>query len=719
MDEDVKESRRRFKEAKEAISHIHDQMREDFAFSDPSNPQQWHQAARTARERDSRPCMTFDQTNQYILQVVNDARQNKPSIKVRGVSGDADVKAADALQGLIMHIEDASRAAIAYDTAIEHAARVGLGFIRITTEITNPALNQKEIRIKRVHNPFSVVLDPGWTEPDGSDAMYGYIEHMMSREEFERQYPKADVAEAVAGDDWCTRDMVRVVDEFNIEEDEVETYIVIGPNGRMELSDVDYDALSQQMGGPVPYVGKYKKKNKVQTWRIMSGVEIIEESEFPASFVPLVPVIGNESWTENGNKRWLCGMVRRMMDPARAYNYERSAYIETVALQPKAPFIMSKEAAEGFEDMWANANSSNLAALYFNENDDDGKPITGRPQRQNPPTVATAFAQGAIMARDDLQASIGMYRSNLGAPSNAVSGRAKMQDQREGDTATFHYIDNGNRSISHVGRIALQMIPKIYDTKRAQRILGEDGASSQIIIDPSSEVAARVQQQPPRQGQQSPPKPQVILNPTIGEYDVSVSTGPSYSTRRQETADALAQLIQGNPQMFGLVGDVLAKMQDWPEADKIAARLHAMLPPQVLAAESADDPQQAQAQQAAQHIQQLTQQLQQAQQMMQQMDAKIKEKANNEAQSNANDHDKNKIAAYQAETARLGVLVPADPQLAAALYQQTLQAVMGLPTPMGGLPSALPPGVPPPQIPPPPPPPQQTQGPSGPSSFPQ
>ena len=703
------DSRKRFKDAKGAMSHIHDQMREDFEFADPSNPKQWDENVRTAYERNGIPCLTFDQTNQYKLQVTNDARQNKPSIKVRGVDSQADPKVADALQGIIYHIEDASRASIAYDTAIDHAATGGLGWMRIVPEVTRPERNEQEIRIKRIADPFACVLED-WSEPDGSDSMAGYVETRLSKTQFKRLYPKENVD--LYDREWSTDDTLTLCEEFVIDEDEETRYIVLVSGERLDLSEDDYADLVQRTGQTIPYANKYKAKVRTQTWRKFSGGDILEETEFPASFIPLVPVIGNESWIDG--KRWLCGMVRRMRDPAMAYNYERSKYVQTVGLQSVAPWIGPAEAFEGYEDQWGGANADQNAYLPYNHKDGSDNPLPP-PVRQTPPTVSTAFVQGATMARDDLQASIGMYRSNLGAPSNAVSGRAKMQDQREGDTATFHYIDNLRISISHLGRIVVQMIPKIYDTKRVQRILGEDGEASQVIIDPNQDQASRTLQQPGG-------KPQLSINPNVGEYDVTVSTGPAYSTRRQETFDNLQELAK-NPQVAPLIMDMIAKMGDWPEADKIAARFKAMLPPQVLAAENADDPQ---AQMQAQQIQQMHQQLQQLQQALQAAQAQLKQKADDAAQANANDHDKNKIAAYQAETARLAALVPADPQLAAALYQQTLMAVMQLPTPMGGIPSALPAGVPPPQIPPPPPaepepatagPPQQPRGPSGPFSM--
>jgi len=697
MDSSVKEAKERFEACWSAMNDNRVRMLEDLRFSNPAKPEQWDRNAE--RARGDRPMLVFDQTNQYIAQTVNDGRQNKPSMKVRPVDDNADVKTAKALNGLLYHIQDASRADIATDTALESAARVGLGWMRVVPEVTNAETNEQEIRIKRVHDFTSIVLDDQSTEPDGSDAMDGFVMTPMSAGAFKKAFKGAKVLSFDEGG-WFRDDVVRVCEYFKVEEKTVSYLTVTDPTSgqQIDLEEDEYWKLSKAVGqGPLPYVKQWTDTQRSVKWTKLSGLEELESTDFPASHVPLIPVIGNELYIEG--KRYLCGMVRKGMDAQRAYNYARSTEIELISLQPKVPMMVSAEAVEGYEDEWGDINASGAAYVRWNALDDDGKATIPKPERVQSAQFPAAFAQLSQMARDDLQAAFGMYKSNLGAPSNAVSGRAKMQDQREGDTANFHYIDNLSRSMRHMGSIVLEMIPKIYDTKRVARILGQDGTPSQVIIDPNAP-----------QSYQRDPQGKVTINPSVGKYDVTASTGPAYATLRQEAAEQMAQLFQGNPQTFQILGDLYVKHQDWPYADEAAQRLKAMLPPQLqgMGDEAQDNPQ---LQQAMQQLQQAHQQLQQLQGVAQQMEAKLKEKDDTAKQSNANDHDRNKIAAYQAETQRLAALVPADPQLAAALYQQTLMAVMQMPTPMGAMPTALPPGVPPPQIPPPPPPPMQGQQP--------
>jgi len=357
-------------------------------------------------------------------------------------------------------------------------------------------------------------------------------------------------------------------------------------------------------------------------------------------------------------------MTRRMMDSQRAYNYERTSYIEQVALQPKAPFVIPWESVENFQDEWATANTSNRAYLPYNANDTEGRQLP-QPQRQGPPPVGASFIQGGALALSDIQASIGMYRANLGAPSNETSGRAINARQREGDTANYHYIDNLSRSIEQLGRIIVDMIPKIYDTQRVARITGDDGSIDAVKIDPDQDEAKKLTADA------------MVINPGVGVYDVRVKAGPSYTTLRQESAEAIGQILQGNPQAFAVLGPEWARMQDWPNAEKISQMLLAMAPPPVQALAQGDKgippAIQAQMQQMKQENEQLKTALQEASQKLE-TDVVA-------ALAKMEEADKDRaIDAYKAQTDRLKVTAVAmGPAEVQALVLQTLQQVLTAP----------------------------------------
>jgi polyhydroxyalkanoate synthesis regulator phasin len=67
-----------------------------------------------------------------------------------------------------------------------------------------------------------------------------------------------------------------------------------------------------------------------------------------------------------------------------------------------------------------------------------------------------------------------------------------------------------------------------------------------------------------------------------GKYDVAVDIGPGYATQRKEAAESMIEILKAFPQAAQVMGDLLAKNFDWPEADEISKRLKLLLPVEVL-----------------------------------------------------------------------------------------------------------------------------------------
>lgn len=598
-------AKERWADATDHMREQHARMLEDMRFSNPTEPRQWDDAALKLRK--GRPCLTFDRTNQFIAQVVNDGRQNKPAIHCLPADSEADEEVAEKLNGIVRHIEYVSRAGIAYDTALEHAARVGLGWIRVIPEVMRPETNEQEIRIKRVHDPLSVKLDPNSTEPDGSDAMFGFVETVMTKRAFEAAYPKKKLADWDS-EGWFGEDTVRICEEFYVEETTKNRITCQIMGQEFAMSEDEYWRVAEQMGVKPRVIKTEQVPLRSVKWCKFSGAEQLEETDFPSQFLPLIPVMGYELWIEG--KRYLCGMTRRMMDSQRFHNFAISAAYENMAQQPKAPFLLDERSLEGHEGDWAKLNSGNPAYLPYNGVDDQGNQLP-QPSRLAPPALSQGFAGLLEYSSTAMESSVGMFRANLGQSGNETSGKAIMARQREGDTANFHYIDNLSRSIEQLGRVIVDMIPRIYDTKRQARIVGEDGQQNFVQINPEMPQAAQ------KEGREI-----TAINPGVGSYDVRVKTGPSYTTLRQESAESLSNILQAAPQLLPIIGDVWVRMQDWPEADKVAKRLKAMLPPQLQQLEAEDGPEippevMAQMQGMQQQLAQLQQQLQMAGQEVQ------------------------------------------------------------------------------------------------------
>ena len=680
MDKDrYAEARERWESAVEASSEQRSRMVDDLRFSNPTDPQQWDDAILRARNTDpggARPSFVFDQTNQYISQVVNDSRMNKPQIQTVPASSGANEKVSEALDGLIRQIEYASSASIAYDTAQEHAARVGLGWFRIVPKVVDDELNAQEIRIMRVHDPLMVKYDPDFTSPDGSDQTFGFIETKMPKAQYMRQYDKKEqYVSAWNRSDWVDDDCVRIAEYFEQVEDKESNLVIDDPDNApsafddfgidrkaRSVTEDQYWDINKKTGVRLKTGGQYWSSKKRVKWSKLDGNDFLEETtDFPSQWIPLIPVMGYEIWIEG--KRYLCGMVRRMRAGQQAYNMERNAALEWMAKQAKAPFLVPWEAVSEHQAEWGTANTQDRAYLPYDHVDGEGNPIPA-PTRLAPPSLGASWQNLGQQGISDLQASVGMYRANLGAPSNETSGIAIKRREQQGDTANFHFQDNLTRSLTHAGRIIVDMIPRLYDTKRAARILGLDGKSEQVIINPGLPEPMRMEG-----------KKVVEINLQSGTYDVRCKTGPAYASLREEAADSLTKIVQSSPQLMSVLGPMWARMQDWPEAERISKLLLAMAPPAVqqLESDEAEVPPKVAAQ-----LQQMQQKIQEDEQRIAQLSEALTNAAaeHDKAEKQAADkQEEQRIKEYAAVTTRLQTVMPfMTPPEIAGIAGETFQA---------------------------------------------
>lgn len=568
-----KQARDRFSRCVEQEAGNRERALEALRFRDL---EQWPNVIKNEREHDpegARPCLVADKLNQYVHQVVNDGRQAPVSIKVRPVDDAADKEVAKVFDGIIRHIEDRSRAQLAYDTGLEQAVDGGFGYWRIVTEYVDEMSFDQDIAIKRIRNRFSVYLDPDHQEPDGSDAKYGFILDRMPRDEFKQAYPDNDPLDWETDgrifDGWVFKDDLIVAEYFRIEYDK--KTICLWDDGNVTVKGSPDDAAYTKAG--LKKLDERASRIPRVCWSKITAKEELDARDWPGKWIPIVKCSGNELDIEGKLK--LSGLVLGAMDSQRIHNYALSAFVEQVALAPRAPWVAADGQVEDYDSDWRTANRRNISVLRYKPISVD-QAIVPPPMRQPPPGIPAGWQAVLQDTEHNIEASMGMYKASIGAPSNEKSGVAIQQRERQSDTATFHYLGNRAIAVGHTGRILLDLIPKIYDTARVARILGDDGTPNTATLDPE-QPQAMVE----RRDEQG--VIQRIFNLNVGRYDVSVTVGPGYSTKRQEAAAMMAQWAQAWPDFLNRAGDLAMRAQDWPDADKIADRLKMFLPPNIQA----------------------------------------------------------------------------------------------------------------------------------------
>ena len=643
-------ARSRMTMAISAYSETRENELDDLRFFAGSPDNQWQWPADVLQTRgaaqgqtiNARPCLTINKLPQHVRHVTNEQRMNRPGIKVIPADDKADLDMAEVYNGVIRHIEYLSDADVAYDTACENQVSYGEGYVRILTEYCDETTFDQDIKIGRIRNSFSVYMDPMIQDPTGADARWCFITEDMTKAEYERMYPNAAPITTLmslgVGDQsisqWINQNTVRIAEYFYVEYEKARLNLYPGNQTAFDNTPEDR-ALRLMFGEPLRSRDSDRKRVR---WCKINGYEILEERDWAGSFIPVVRVVGNEF--EVDGRMYVSGLVRNAKDAQRMYNYWVSQEAEMLALAPKAPFIGYGGQFEGYEQQWKTANTNNWPYLEVNPDVTDGQgAVLPLPQRAQPPMASSGLLQAKAGAAEDIKSATGQYNASLGMTSNERSGKAILARQKESDVGTYHYVDNLARAIRHIGRQLIDLIPKIYDTERIARIIGEDGEPSTVKMNPTQEEPVK------KIVNQEGVVIDKIYNPGVGKYDVRVITGPGYATKRQEALESMAQLLQGNPQLWQVAGDLFVKNMDWPGAQDLAKRFQKTLDPKVLADE--DNPalsaanQQIQAMQA--EMQNMFNMLQNVQSSMEAKDIAVKEF---EAQ----------IKAYQAETQRISAV---------------------------------------------------------------
>lgn len=548
---------------------------------------QWDAASRSARERSGRPVLTVNKLPQFINQISGDIRMAQPSIEPVPVDEETDPIMTEIMSGLIRQIEYQSKAPSVYAWGAQCSIACGIGHWQIVTEYADDTTFDQDIRIRRIMDPLAVTWEAGAVEIDRSDAMECFVSEFIPEEVFKRIYKADKLPEDFPEPQghsnlnslyWRDKDTERVRVASHWWKEPVKKKIGLRMDGKViDLDKVD-PSQWQAMG--------VLKAREVQSYKIMhakmSGADYLEEpKEWIGKHIPVVPVIGNEISVDGTIIRH--GIVRFAKDPQRLYNYYRSAQAELIGTQPKAPYIGTVAMFEGLEGLWSKANVDNLPYLPYKPDPDAPG---ARPQREAPPQGSSAMYQEVQIAENDLYGTTGIYPTSLGQKSNEASGRAILARERQADTGSFIYQDNfRNGSMVRTGEILLDLIPRVYDSTRVVRIMGNDGVEKLAAIN--------MIENDPFTG------PRIVNDLSGAKFDVRVKVGSAYANAREQMFDALNELVRANPQLMQIFGDLYFESLDIPQARQLAARMKKAMPASLVGEGGQQAPQNPAAEQAA------------------------------------------------------------------------------------------------------------------------
>ncbi len=574
-------ARERFDFGREADAADRQVAEEDnrFAYAEDRDLGQWDKAAKKARKK--RPVLQWNRLPTYIHQVTNDGRQNKPSIRIAPEDQAATPETADFFQSRIRHIEYEANADTARDTAREQQVVSGRGWMAVSTEWV-PGTQKQRILIERIENQFSVVDDPNARCYDRSDSDWRFIVTRISKAEHIRKYGQVSVLNSM---------------DFTGLDDSFSNWVGLGEHGEMiQIAEYWHKEYHTEIV-PASIDGQPARSEEVATVHqdVIDGAQILSETVWLGSTLPQVPVWGEE-YVLDGLKRTR-SLIRPAKEPSRVANLFLSNMAEQIGQMPKTPYLVPKGGiAPENEGEWENALNTPLAYLYFLEYDEQGRELSQPARVSNEPPIQ-ALLEGLNTCFDGIKAAMGIFDSSIGQKSNETSGIAIERRRRQSNLSNSHFADNEARSNKYLGQILIELIQKLDRPGSSVPVRTADGKTHLVPIGT------------PHQDRKTG---QIITHDLkSGQYGVSVSTGPSVQSQRQEAEDRDTALVTAQPELMWAIGPQMFRADDSAGSEERAEALERYIAvkfPQMAPPPGKDGPQQQQAamQQAQQKLQQVT-----------------------------------------------------------------------------------------------------------------
>ncbi len=509
----------------------------------------------------NRPRYTFDKCNPVVDQIMGEIEQSDFSISVQPAGALATKEVAKTYDGLIRNIENISNAGDIFNASARYMVSTGIDGWRVVHDWVDADTFEQDLLIK----PISNYIDRVWFDcnaelQDMSDAKHCFVLQTLSHAAYEERFPKG--SKTSIGDE-------RSVSVYSYKKEGItvgeilykkthDRKLVLMSNNAVYEDDEKFQAAKKDLLSKGIKVERTRVRpvTTVYTRFFDGGGWLGPEKETVFDLIPVVPVYGNFKIVENKVVYW--GAVEKLMDSQRVYNYAKSRQIEEGALAPRDKYWLTMQQAEMHLNKLRTLNTNADPVQFYTHV--EGQPP---PFRQGGANVNPGLQQSAIDAAQDINVSAGLFSANMGDNPGLQSGVAIGLQQNKGDNGTYKYFSAQKIAITHTARILVKAIPKVYDTKRQVRLLGQDGAIELTTI--NDKIVA--------------PTGKVIeLNDlSKGSYDVVCTLGPAFKNRQQETVKALTDLGTVDNSIISVGSDILLSNINAPGINLIAERKRAMM----------------------------------------------------------------------------------------------------------------------------------------------
>lgn len=554
----------RYEDAKNYWAPIFEAYREDYLFY---MGKQWSGSEEKKRQDANMSSLVYNTLPSKVKYIVNNARANTPAPKYHPITDGANKDTAMVIDGIAKSIGNRSNSKQSYIKALECATIGGIGAWAV--DIDKDEYGEWQIANKRIQDPTTVLMDPACENQDFSDARYAFRITQITKKEFEERFGEEEAIPSASAwsehSEWVNDEMVQIAEYWTKEDGKVTQYLI--------TKDRILSCTSKE------YVDE-------------EGVEQLDA--YLGEDIPICFLVGEELAIE-GRKEYK-GIVRDVKDMQYLLNLTKSKMADYIYQASTEEWLAEVGHIAQSKKMWTGDGLNNYKVKLYTE-------VNGtKPQRLDPIPPPSGYIEAGKEADADIRATIGIRDPLQDIPSSQ-SGKAIALQISQGNIGTFQFMDNLNELIKFNGKIILNLIQKYYTTEQVREIIGLD---DQVTTVPVNQTFIE-------NGLEK------IHDLRIGRYGLTVSTGASYQSQREETLDRLIELSQKNPQVQQFGSDMIVKLMDFTGSEELANRLKAALPPNILQASNPTEGgspedllQQAQAQMAqmGQQMEEMGQQLQ-------------------------------------------------------------------------------------------------------------
>ena len=542
-----KEIRDAYQDFRNGWQDIRNEAQEDMRAISVQGP--WSNEDRDARKGSGRPCIHLDQLNQFLAQINGNARKSKRAIKAIPKGNGANDQDAKKRSAAIMGIEERSQAQPIYLGAFQSQIERSYGFSVLRTEYKDDSSFDQEILIKPIMNPDTVLLTPYYKQPDASDITEGFILDLITKKQFKEKYPKAKVTDFGDEDlndstitDWIKDKYVQRAEFWKIQSALKKLLLIETDKGPIVFTEDEWKVAKEK--GATGLVKRERTVEIPSVFQYMTnGVEILDKIPWDGSRIPIISCLGPERWTTEGGtaKRQLLSMVRFARDPQMLLDYFASGECEEAGMVPKAPFVGAVGQFETDRETWDEITKVPHSTAQYDLVLDAGGAVAPPPAR---PSWVPNFEiwevakEAAIRA---IQAGMGIAPlPDAAQRRNQKSGVALEKIDDMISLGAFPFIDRfENGYLYNAGWQINELITPVLDTQREMPIAQPDGkrGTMQLVGNTSHPLdddgAYNVQG-----------LDQGHLHTGKGEFGVTLTTGPSQDSERQEQDEFVDSMIE-------------------------------------------------------------------------------------------------------------------------------------------------------------------------------